>query len=142
MIRQEEMPLDALRAGMRNLAVTFNIDGSGLFISRHVFREIEGVAHELVHSVVLFQRPTAYATIGKRIRSMTNKAADEHEAVVQRVEVEVLKAVGVSVSLRLLWQRGLWQERRPPWHRMVEPLSVEEVSFVNITLQWIWSTVL
>jgi hypothetical protein len=82
--------------------------------------EIEGLAHEFAHAL------EGGRDFESRIRSASDARADEHERTTLRIEVAALRALGMPVSLRRLWPAGNWRGDRPPWRRMIAPLTTRE----------------
>lgn len=146
------MPFEVLHEGLVNLAQSFEMRGTVSAYGQVVaavtdedsrFRRVESIAHELAHGIVLFGRPAASRRVATVIRKMRNDVADEHEAVTQRVELELLRRLDVTIDLRLVWKETSWRNvNNMRWSRMLEPLTEQELSWVRIAEQWVWSTVL
>lgn len=94
--------------------------------------QIESVAHELAHGLDLAGRPVASSKLKRVIHKMGDRAADQHELRVQRVEVTALRKLGMNVHAKDLARASMWRRKDwSPLHGLNAPLTKRERSGVR-----------
>jgi hypothetical protein len=128
------MSQEGLLDGLRHLAESLDLVGDVTYGRRFSrIAAIEACAHEVAHYIF------TGSNFESRLLSMSEKAANRHEASALRVEVAVLDRLGCKVPLRSLWLRSNWNcvdgRKRPPWITLIAPLTVRENRCVLVMIR-------
>ncbi len=98
-------------------------------------REVESVAHELAHGVVLCGRALSTVTIGRELMEVDDHARDINELAALRVEVYAMARLGIRISLRRQVGLADWNHGRPPRILWAGPLTKDERGQVGCFLR-------
>lgn len=87
---------------------------------------MEGVAHELAHSIDLRSGVLTSSQIYGRVGAMQWRASDNHELRTQRIEVAALRELGMRVDPHRIVSNTDWNLDTPSRARVTAPLTRRE----------------
>lgn len=97
-------------------------------------RDIEPLAHELAHALVLGGRMSS-DDVGTRLHAMDDDAADASETMTLRIEVESLCRLGFRVARHRLRVCANYNGDTPPAAAFDAPLTLDEQALVDQFVQ-------